>query len=149
VLSQKSKPTAKLRSAGFSRSRAGLTHFFNSKGATVSDQPISASASSGLSDNAAGALAYVTIIPSIIFLVMEPYNRNSFIKFHAWQNIFLCIFLFVLAVIGIIPILGWLVLFVGSIAALIFWVIAIINAYKGVMFKIPIIGNIAEKQAGA
>jgi uncharacterized membrane protein len=111
--------------------------------------PTPVPASSGLSDNAAGALAYVTIIPAIIFLVMEPYNRNPFIKFHAWQNIFLCIFMFVLGIIGIIPILGWLILFLGMAVAFVFWIIAIINAYKGVMYKIPIIGNFAEKQANS
>jgi uncharacterized membrane protein len=115
----------------------------------VSDQPTPLAASSGLSDNAAGALAYVTIIPAIIFLVMEPYNRNPFIKFHAWQNLFLCIFMFVLGVIGVIPILGWIVLFLGMIVAIIFWLLAILSAYKGGMYKIPIIGNIAEKQANS
>ena len=63
---------------------------------------------SGLSDNAAGALAYVTIIPAIIFLVAEPYNKNSYIKFHAWQSIFLGIAWFAISIIAIIPILGWL-----------------------------------------
>jgi len=44
---------------------------------------------SGLSDNAAGALAYVTIIPAIIFLIVEPFNKNSYVRFHSWQSIFL------------------------------------------------------------
>ena len=48
----------------------------------MSDFPPPQPAQSGLSDNAAGALAYVTIIPAIIFLVVEPYNKNSFIRFH-------------------------------------------------------------------
>ena len=47
-------------------------------GATQSAAP------SGLSDTAAGALAYVTIIPAIIFLLVEPYNKNSFVRFHSW-----------------------------------------------------------------
>src|SRR5213082_1956486 len=42
----------------------------------------------GLSETAAGVIAYITIIPAIIFLVMDPYNRSSFIRFHAWQSIF-------------------------------------------------------------
>ena len=50
--------------------------------------PSQPGAQSGLSDNAAGALAYVTIIPAIIFLVMEPYNKNRFIRFHSWQCLF-------------------------------------------------------------
>ncbi len=52
----------------------------------MSDFPPPQPAQSGLSDNAAGALAYVTIIPAIIFLIVEPYNKNSYIRFHAWQS---------------------------------------------------------------
>jgi hypothetical protein len=45
-------------------------------GATPAAAPAGAG---GLTDNVAGALAYVTIIPAIVFLVLEPYNRNRFI----------------------------------------------------------------------
>ncbi len=115
----------------------------------MSDQSTPAPAASGLSDNAAGALAYVTIIPAIIFLVVEPYNRNPFIKFHAWQNIFLCIFLFVLSIFNIIPILGQIIFLIGWLTALVFWIMAILKASRGEKYKIPVIGNFAEKQAGA
>jgi len=33
-------------------------------------------------------VAYITIIPAIIFLVMEPYNKNKFVRFHAFQSLF-------------------------------------------------------------
>jgi len=55
----------------------------------------------GLSETAAGVVAYITIVPAIIFLVMEPYNRSSFIRFHAWQSIF-----FVNVPIGIAAFVG-------------------------------------------
>ena len=55
----------------------------------MADEPNATAASSGLSDNAAGALAYLTVIPAIIFLIVEPYNKNSFVRFHSWQCIFL------------------------------------------------------------
>ena len=45
-------------------------------------------AAAGLTDNVAGALAYVTIIPAIVFLVLEPFNRKRFVRFHAFQSIF-------------------------------------------------------------
>jgi uncharacterized membrane protein len=106
-------------------------------------------AQSGLSDNNAGALAYVTIIPAIIFLVAAPYNTNPYIKFHAWQNIFLCIAWIAISVIGVIPILGWLIFVVGSIALVIVWVLCLVNALQGKKFKVPFIGDLAEKQAGA
>src|SRR6266567_2305074 len=70
-------------------------------------------AGGGLTDNMAGALAYVTIIPAIVFLVLEPYNKKRFIRFHSFQCIFLCIALFVLGValqiLWHIPFLGWAV----------------------------------------
>lgn len=103
----------------------------------------------GLSDNTAGALAYVTVIPAIVFLLVEPYNKNSYIKFHAWQNIFLCIAWFAIGIIAVIPILGWLIFALGSITLMIAWVICLINALQGKRFKLPFIGNLAEKQAGA
>jgi uncharacterized membrane protein len=112
-----------------------------------------------MTDNVAGMLAYVTIIPAILFLVIEPYNKNRFIRFHAFQNIFLCVaaivawiaFFVVSAVLAFIPILGhlvalllWLVLSVGL---LIVWVMLLIKANQGQMWKLPVIGDMAEKQA--
>ncbi|HVN19849.1 MAG TPA: DUF4870 domain-containing protein [Dongiaceae bacterium] len=115
----------------------------------------------GLTDNVAGMLAYITIIPAIIFLVMEPYNRNRFIRFHAWQNIFLhiaavvaWIALFIISmVLGVIPILGHLIAFLLWIAlwigVFIVWIILLIKANAGQLYKLPVIGDLAEKQANA
>ncbi len=103
----------------------------------------------GMPDNTAGALAYVTIIPAIIFLVMEPYNRNPFIKFHAWQSIFLGIAWFAVCIVGIIPILGWIIFFFGILVLFVCWIMCLLKALKGERFKLPLIGNLAEKQANS
>ena len=114
-----------------------------------------------MTDNVAGMLAYVTIIPSILFLVIEPYNKNRFVRFHSFQNIFLhvgafvCwIALFILsAVLAFIPILGHLVAFllwmVLSVGLLVVWIMLLIKANQGQMWKLPVIGDMAEKQANA
>jgi uncharacterized membrane protein len=102
---------------------------------------------SGLTENTAGALAYVTIIPAIIFLIAEPYNKNPFIKFHAWQNIFLCICGFVIGFINVIPILGQLIFLVGMVVLFVAWLMCLLKALKGEKFKLPVIGELAEKQA--
>jgi uncharacterized membrane protein len=102
----------------------------------------------GLSETAAGAIAYITIIPAIIFLAMEPYNRSSFVRFHAWQSIFLGVAAVALnLILGVIPIIGWLLMLPVGLGFLILWVIVIIKASKGERFKIPFIGNYAEQQA--
>ena len=103
----------------------------------------------GLTDNSAGALAYVTIIPAIIFLLVEPYNKNSYVKFHAWKSIFLGIAAFALSFINIIPILGQIIFLLGMLLLFVAWIIVLLKALKGERYKLPFIGNLAEKQAGA
>jgi uncharacterized membrane protein len=105
---------------------------------------------SGLSDNAAGALAYVTFIPAIIFLIVEPYNKNSYIKFHSWQSIFLGIAGFAVNIIlTLIPIIGWILIPFAGLAFLVIWIIVLLKALKGERFKLPFIGDLAEKQANS
>lgn len=110
----------------------------------------------GMSDNVVGMLCYITIVPAIIFLVMEPYNKSRFVRFHAFQNIFFCVAWIVLWValtfVGMIPVLGWLTLLLWpllGLGGLIIWIILLIKANQGLMFKLPIIGDLAEKQANA
>jgi uncharacterized membrane protein len=122
--------------------------------------PVAASAG-GMADNVAGMLAYITIIPAIIFLVMEPYNKNRFVRFHAWQNIFLhaaaialWIILMILTVAAsIVPIVGHLIVMllglVVWIGIVVVWVVLLIKANAGQMYKLPFIGDLAEKQANA
>jgi uncharacterized membrane protein len=124
--------------------------------AACSAKAPAAPASGGMSDNVAGMLAYVTIIPAIIFLVMEPYNKSRFVRFHSFQNIFFWVawigVWIALSIIGMIPVLGWATLLLWplvGLGGLIVWVILLIKANQGQMFKLPIIGDLAEKQAGA
>jgi uncharacterized membrane protein len=113
----------------------------------VSSVPPPAAATEGLADNVAGALAYVTIIPAILFLILDPYNKRPFVKFHAFQCIGLALVAFALSMILVIPILGWIVGVVGDIALFVVWIMCILKAYKGERFKVPVIGNYAENMA--
>ena len=110
---------------------------------------------SGLSDNGAGALSYVTIIPAIIFLIMPPYNKSSYVKFHAWQCIFLTIawiaLFIVLAILARIPFFGLFifpVMLVVDLGMFVVWLIVVLKALNGQRIKLPIIGALAEAQAG-
>ena len=110
----------------------------------------------GMTDNVAGMLAYVTIIPAIVFLVVAPYNRNPFVRFHAFQNIFFCIawiaLWVVLSIFAHIPFLGWLSILLWpliGLGGLILWIVLLLKANQGQKWKLPYIGDMAEKQANA
>lgn len=109
-----------------------------------------------MTDNVAGMLAYITIIPAIIFLVVAPYNRNRFVRFHSWQNIFFsiawCILWMALSIFVHIPVFGWLSILISPLILLggfVIWIVLLIKANQGQMFKLPMIGDMAEKQANA
>ncbi|MEO6802577.1 MAG: hypothetical protein ABI197_04935 [Granulicella sp.] len=124
--------------------------------------PQAAAPSTGMSENSAAALSYVTIIPAIIFLVLEPYNKMPLVRFHSIQclllagvSVILQIGLTILSIfLHFIPMLGivvtalfsilHLVVFVGIFIA---WLMAIIKASKGEWYKLPIIGDQALKMA--
>ena len=108
----------------------------------------------GLTDNMAGALAYVTFIPAIVFLVLEPYNKNRFIRFHSFQCLFLTGALVALSIalgiVGMVPFLGLLTIplhFVIWIGSIVLAIILALKAYQGQKLKLPVIGDMAETQA--
>jgi uncharacterized membrane protein len=104
----------------------------------------------GLSDNAASGLAYFTLIPAIIFLLVAPYNQKAEVRFHCWQSIFLGIACIVIdVVLTMIPFVGWIILPLFGLGVLILWILCIMKAFNGQRFKIPVIGDLALKQAGA
>lgn len=116
----------------------------------------STASSGGLSDNVAGMIAYITIIPAIIFLVIEPYNRNRFVRFHAFQCLFFAVAWTVLwialGIVAHIPFLGWMTILLWplfSLAGLIIWIVLLLKANQGQMYKLPVVGDMAEKQANA
>lgn len=121
-----------------------------SGGAAAATAPAQAS---GLSDNAAGAIAYLTFIPAVIFLVMAPYNRNPFVRFHSFQCIFLTIAAIIVhlivdfAFVGISWAIGMILSPLVSLFFLVVWIITILKASKGEWFKLPWIGDLAEQQA--
>ncbi|MGB8261978.1 MAG: hypothetical protein WCE75_16580 [Terracidiphilus sp.] len=118
----------------------------------------------GLTDNAAGGIAYITPIPAIVFLLVEPYNKNSYIRFHAWQSILLGVVWIILRIVATFTLRAamtpldfvyhsgfWsmLALF-WSLVWLAFLIVALVclfNAFNGKRFKLPVLGAIAEKQA--
>jgi uncharacterized membrane protein len=115
-----------------------------------------AAAAGGLTDNVAGMLAYITIIPAIIFLVVAPYNTNRFIRFHSFQCIFFSVALIalhiVVSIFSFVPLMVFITFPIHmliTLGAFILWIVLLLKANQGQMYKLPVIGDMAEKQANA
>src|SRR5271165_2832125 len=81
-----------------------------------------------MAENVAGMLAYFTIIPAIIFLLIEPYNRNRFVRFHSFQCLFTAVALIVIQIVfsifsHIIPVLMFGVWGLLGLAELALWIL--------------------------
>jgi uncharacterized membrane protein len=119
-------------------------------------------ANSGLQANTAGALAYLAgIITGILFLVIDPYKSDRFVRFHAFQSIFFNVAWIALWIAWMIVglVLGAitkglffflqlpidLLLMVGGFCL---WAFLTYSAYQGKLTRLPVIGALAAKQAG-
>jgi uncharacterized membrane protein len=117
---------------------------------------MSESIQSGITDNGAGGLAYITPLPAIILLMIDPYKTKPYVRFHAFQSIFLFITSFVIGIaISFVVAFGMVFgdLRVGVIAPIywmawiVVWVLCAVAALNGKEFKLPIIGPIADRLA--
>lgn len=114
-----------------------------------------------LPENIGGALAYFTFIPAILFLVLEPYKKNRFLRFHSFQCLLLwgaailigialklaSVVLFIIPILG--PLLVWVVAAVVVLAAIVIWLVLVIKAFQGEMFQLPMLGDFAARYASS
>jgi len=106
----------------------------------------------GLDENVASALSYLTFIAGIIFFVSEKDNKE--VRFHAFQSVALgavfVVLSIVVSVLSFIPILGTLLSIILSIVGVCYGIgilALMFFTFQGSKIKIPIIADIAEKQA--
>jgi uncharacterized membrane protein len=107
----------------------------------------------------AGALAYFTFIPAIVFLMLDPYRRDRFVRFHSIQ----CLLLWLAGLIAglairvlalilfMVPVVGvWLISLLSvlaGLAAFFMWLVLVVKALQGYAFKLSILGDLAEHYA--
>ena len=101
----------------------------------------------GIEANVAALLSYLAgFITGIIFYVLE--KENKFVRFHAMQSILVFGSLFILSVVlGMMPFIGRALMNLIWVLDVILWVLLMLKAYKGEYFKLPIAGDIAEKNS--
>ena len=132
---------------------------------TSSQPPVQVGKSStGLDENVAALLSYIIhFISGLVFFLIEKNSR--LVRFHAMQAIILgglfvvgmFVWMFawvVIAIIasqlpgllgGLLSLVTGLLIFVFFAAVFVGWILGMVKAYQGQYFKLPVIGNLAEK----
>lgn len=90
-------------------------------------------------------IAYLTLIGLIIAFVMNNEKKDPFATYHIKQSLGLTVCGLAVFVVGMIPILGWIVSFFGSLFLLYLWIMGLINAINGKVKSVPVLGNKFEK----
>jgi len=130
-------------------------------GAGPTPPPPGAGAAAGLEDNVAGALCYLLgFVTGVLFLVLEPYSKRPFVRFHAFQSILFCAAWIALSIalsiafgiVGAVLHFLWFMLLplrglIGLVGFLI-WLFCMYKAYNREWYQLPLVGPIAAKQAG-
>jgi uncharacterized membrane protein len=126
---------------------------------TIPAAPVPAA---GLTPNVAGALAYlVGAITGILFLVIDPFKTDRFVRFHAFQSIFFNLawiaFWIVWSILGLMLsavshglffIIQLPINLLITIGGFCLWIYLMYTAYQGKTFQLPVIGALAASQAG-
>jgi uncharacterized membrane protein len=148
-------------------------------GATLTDDanfcvscgaPVRARAGAGPAETTAGAarlpsniaalLCYILWpVACILFLVLDPYRRDKFVRFHAYQALYLVLVGIGLGIalripttiLKLIPVLGWVLNFLvwSAYGAGVFGLVLFVmyKAYRGEQYRIPLIGILAAQKA--
>lgn len=111
------------------------------------------------SENIAGALAYFTFVPAILFLSIDRYNKNQFVRYHSVQCLLVWIAALLAAIglklvgllLSLIPVAGPLLVVLiwvtAGLAFLFVWLVLVVKALQGEIFQLPLLGAIAERYA--
>ena len=111
-------------------------------------------------DNFLGAFAYVSFVPALVFLLVDPYRKNPFVRFHSIQCLLFWLVCVVLAVVvrvvflGLLfipivgPLLAVLLVVLVALATVFTWIVLLVKAFQGERFALPLIGNLSEQYSG-
>lgn len=99
----------------------------------------------GLQENVAGLLCYVLgWVSGLIFYLLEPKNR--FVRFHAVQSMIVFGFLNIIGVVfGWMHYIGVAISSLVGLVGFVLWIVLMVKAYQGEMYKLPVTGDLAEK----
>lgn len=86
-------------------------------------------------------VAYLTIIGLVIAFVMNNDKKNTFAQYHIKQSLGIMLTGLALGMIGIIPILGWIISILGVLFLFFLWISGLLNAINGKEKPVPVMGE--------
>lgn len=86
-------------------------------------------------------VAYLTIIGLLIAFIMNKDKNDPFAAYHIKQSLGLTLCGIAVFVVGMVPILGWIISFFGSLFLLYLWIMGLVNAINGKIKAVPFLGN--------
>lgn len=101
--------------------------------------------STGYDPKIIAIIAYLTIIGLVIAFLLNNDKKHEFATYHIRQSLGLVLCSVALFIIGMIPVLGWITSFLGSVFLLILWVLGLINAINNEIKPVPVLGNYFEE----
>ncbi len=124
--------------------------------------PRGGTGSKKMATNVVGALTYLAgLVTGIIFLVLEPYKSNSFVRFHAFQSIFFnvaCVAFWIVWMIlsavltpltaGVFGLIALPLMVIFALAGFGIWLFLMYEAYQQKLFRLPVVGRFAAEYAG-
>lgn len=90
-------------------------------------------------------IAYITLIGLVVALVMNREKKSPFARYHIRQSLGLAATGLALAVVGVIPILGWIINLLGVFVLLYMWVRGLMHAINKKEQPVPFLGRNYEK----
>ncbi len=107
---------------------------------------------SGIPENIAGLLSYF-VLPAAVFLFLQRFNRNRFVRFHAFQclitvGVLIFVHFALILLVRALPLVALPLIGLVMLAELTVWLLLLVKTYQGEMFKLPFVGDLAEQLAG-
>lgn len=118
-----------------------MTNNTNSNAAYTEEATASRNEAISSEEKNIAVIAYITLIGLLIAFVMNNEKKAAFPTYHIRQSLGLAITGLALGIVGMIPILGWIVSFLGSFALLYLWIMGLLNAINHKEQPVPFLGK--------
>lgn len=96
-------------------------------------------------ENSIAIIAYITIIGLIVAFVMNSEKKNAFASYHIKQSLGIALFALAIMIVGMIPVLGWIISILGFFLIVFLWITGLVNAINGKKKPVPILGGKFEE----